>query len=792
MLMVRLFSITIAIASLLASSSGSAADRAIATAAAEGQKAVKPAALPPDAMALEFWPDQELDSVLWAAGVPGECRARCVSELDLGRRLDGVAEVVLAPAAVLSNRGDVSSCLEDAEARGDIGSEAFLARCYPKWDGAALRVPLREGMAASDSEQSRFTIITDTMPQELPTASQEFVVSSGGGPSEQDGIASVGAAASEGEEGEGEGEVNVITGREVYIGASPALVALREACRVVHEQNVSWLHRKRCVLSVGAHSDVSSIGDLDNAHRLASLVARLVRFTFADGVELNFNHVHDHGAYYAGTNATDEVGAFAAFIKYLRAEFDALQPRWADLAVADLAWLRRAAPSASSAAGEGEDYYAKNIRYLETFLSKVADPAQARLAWAMHRRDKHSPKPSPYHLSIAWDVRPNAFVPHEDPVNYAFVEDASETSDSGRTIVNSAGSGLLAEGAPPAAAAPEQAEGIAPPPVKKETKKKSAFGFSVLKSLGAMLGVPSLSRPKTQRSAPNARPTSAPTAQAQVGNQEGHQQLLEFVPSHPDETDGEGVPIWGLIAEDIDEVRCLASVQPLLGARPKGSLGLASSKELTVYPNMQFHLHKGGADFKGRLHGDSHAPTGLTAKLSLGSMLSNLVTVGGVPPEKARVLVQPHLLLPGTDAVDLLDVHVEGAETSGLLRSGTMVSAASAVGRTRELERAASELALEERDEAALLHLESVAAFEEGGSGDAGRQLKKESTLPVARRRRLAREHRIERHGLRGVTLLGPHLADEGRSAGLAYLDLRAPIMRLVPVLSAQVRSPEQ
>jgi hypothetical protein len=608
-------------------------------------------------------------------------------------------------------------------------------------------------MTPSDSEQSRFTLITAAMPQAL---SEESVVTA----SEQDDA-----------------------GVEVYIGASPALVALREACRIVHEQNQSWLHRKRCILSVGAHSDSSSIGDLNNAKRLAFLVARLVRFTFADGVELNFNHIHDHAAYYRGANSTDEVGAFVAFIKYLRAEFDALEPLWETHARTDLAWLQRAAPSA---AGTGDDYYSKNIRYLETFLSKVADPAEARRAWAMHSRDKHSPKPSPYHLSIVWDVRPDAFVPHTDPVNFAFVEDLAETDTSVHTH---ASSGSHVEDGHSAAVVREEVEASHLPPVQKEAKKKEAYGFSVLKSLGAILGVPSLSKRKTPRPPPTARPTAAPTLPIPEGE---HQLLLDVSPSLPDETGGEGIPIWGLIAEDIDEVRCLASVQPLLGTRPKGSLGLATSRDLAVHPNMRVHLHRGGVDLKGSPHGDGRAANGLVAKLSLGSMLSNMLSIGGVSPEKARVLVQPHLLLPGTDAIDLVDVDVEQVATSGLMRSNLMVSAASAVGRARELERAASELAREERDEAALAHLEAVAAFEVGGNGDAGRQLKMESTLSGARKKRLTREHRIERHGVRGITLRGSHHHDKKRSAGLVYLDLRAPIMRLVPVLMAQVHSSDQ
>lgn len=764
------------------------------------------AVLPSDAMALEFWPDQELESVLWAAGVPGQCRARCISEADLSRRVEGLAEVVLTPAAVLSNRGDIATCLEDAEARGDVGSEDFLARCYPAWDGAALRVPLREGMAASDSEQSRFTLITASMPEELPVVSDAAVLVVG----------------SEGEEeasGSGGSPEVQITGKEPYIGASPALVALREACRIMHEQNQSWVHRARCILSIGAHSDASSIGDAGNAARLAGLVARLVRFTFADGVELNFNHVQDHRVYYRGEVdngvAEDEVGAFAAFVRHLRAELDVLQSLWADHARTDLAWMRLAAPSAASAAGEGDDYYAKNVRHLEAFLSKVTDPAESRRAWAQHKRDPYSPKPSPYHLSIAWDVRQNAFVPHDDPVNFAIVvQDVSGADGEEEAEIGETAQDIGAE----EPAHPEEAP-AAPEKAPATKKKKTSSGFGILKSLGAMLGVPSLLKPKVQRPPqpqPTARPTAAPTAEAPPPPDS---EVLGIVPSSlPDDTDGDGVPVWGLIAESVDEVRCLASLGPVLGASaavghmtftpetrgtPRLPAGDAASRHLLLQPQM-LHLHKtDGTDLKGKLGGDEGKDAPLATKLSLGSLLSNMIGVGGVPERVARVLVQPHLLLPDTDAVDLLDVDVEGMPASELMHSEMLTRAASAVGRARELDRMAADMSEAEREEEALRHLEAVAAFEESANGDARRQLKSKSAFRSARRRRVAREHRTDRHGMSGVVLRGA--GDGGHSStrpagnregggsvgGLAYLDLRAPVMRLVPVLSAQVRRPE-
>ena len=121
-------------------------------------------------------------------------------------------------------------------------------------------------------------------------------------------------------------------------------------------------------------------------------MAKAVQITFADGVDLDFEHMTDFDTF-AGDH---EFEAFAALISTLRTELDAVAAVWAQSATARLAALHATfnglQPWQKSSV---KQWYATQFLYLKEVASN-----------------------KPPHLEISWTTRFNAWVPKDDPYNY--------------------------------------------------------------------------------------------------------------------------------------------------------------------------------------------------------------------------------------------------------------------------------------------------------------------------------------------------------------------------------------
>merc|ERR1719321_1805303 len=119
-------------------------------------------------------------------------------------------------------------------------------------------------------------------------------------------------------------------------------------------------------------------------------MAKFVAHTFADGVDLDLEHLTPY------QRMGDEFNGLAAFIKAMRSELDDVASNWASNAAAKKA--------AMQAEYDGlEDWKKQNVKnYYETNFNYL---------------DEVASNPVP-HLEISWTTRFNAFVPDHDSFNY--------------------------------------------------------------------------------------------------------------------------------------------------------------------------------------------------------------------------------------------------------------------------------------------------------------------------------------------------------------------------------------
>lgn len=147
---------------------------------------------------------------------------------------------------------------------------------------------------------------------------------------------------------------------------------------------------KRTKISVGGWSDFARFGTDENAAKAAKLIAKLVRFTLADGVDVDLEHLTPFAADFP---LRDEFGAVATFIVALRKELDDLQSTWVQSVIA-----RR------DALQEQYDQYTDMDAppFFETSLAYLDEVATNGVP----------------HLEISWSTRFNSFVPADTPFNY--------------------------------------------------------------------------------------------------------------------------------------------------------------------------------------------------------------------------------------------------------------------------------------------------------------------------------------------------------------------------------------
>lgn len=172
--------------------------------------------------------------------------------------------------------------------------------------------------------------------------------------------------------------------------SSPGGIAIAEVVRMARMHPSG---PKRAKITLGGWSDYARLGSVANGVKAAKLMAKAVQITFADGVDLDFEHLSPFNTMGGGT----EFAAFQALITTLRTELDAVAASWADSANKRLAAMQKTYNAL-------EDWEKNNVKqFYETNFAYLAQVAS---------------NPAP-HLEISWTTRFNAWVPKDDPYNYA-------------------------------------------------------------------------------------------------------------------------------------------------------------------------------------------------------------------------------------------------------------------------------------------------------------------------------------------------------------------------------------
>jgi len=181
---------------------------------------------------------------------------------------------------------------------------------------------------------------------------------------------------------------------------SPSIIAIAEVVRMARMHPSG---PKRAKITLGGWSDYARIGSAANGVKAAKLMAKLVAYTFADGVDIDMEHLTPYNT------MGDEFGGFVAFVSQLRQEFDQVAKDWVKTANA-----RRQAMADQFAHLEG--WKKKNVAaYYNTSMNHLVEVAAN----------------GPPHLEISWTTRFNAFLPPNDPWNY-LMPDSPKPNASGR------------------------------------------------------------------------------------------------------------------------------------------------------------------------------------------------------------------------------------------------------------------------------------------------------------------------------------------------------------------------
>jgi len=195
-----------------------------------------------------------------------------------------------------------------------------------------------------------------------------------------------------------------------------SIVAITEAVRMgrMHPDGP-----KRVKIVLGGWSDYARIGSVANGEKLAKVMAKFVAHTFADGVDLDLEHLTPY------QRMGDEWNGLAAFINALRTELDGVASNWASNAAAKKAAMQAEYDTLESWKKTNvKNYYETNFNYL----------------------DEVAANPVPY-LEISWTTRFNAFLPADNVWNYltpetTIPENNYETDQEGQKIWPLAGKNI--------------------------------------------------------------------------------------------------------------------------------------------------------------------------------------------------------------------------------------------------------------------------------------------------------------------------------------------------------------
>jgi len=162
---------------------------------------------------------------------------------------------------------------------------------------------------------------------------------------------------------------------------------------------------KRTKITLGGWSDYARIGSAANGVKAANLMAKLVAYSFADGVDIDMEHLTPYARY------NDEFGGLIAFITELRTRFDAYEKNWQSNANARIKALQ--------------------AQYKQKCGTKCANAARYWYISNINHLKEVALMPAP-HLEISWTTRFNAFLPSSnltDRFNY-LTEDSAHPNEA--------------------------------------------------------------------------------------------------------------------------------------------------------------------------------------------------------------------------------------------------------------------------------------------------------------------------------------------------------------------------
>lgn len=193
--------------------------------------------------------------------------------------------------------------------------------------------------------------------------------------------------------------------------ASPSIIAIAEVVRMakMHPDGP-----KRVQITLGGWSDFARMGDAANGVKAAKLMAKFCAFTFADGVDIDMEHLTPFTDNFEGS---DEFAAFAAFVTTLRTELDTVRENWVDTAQKRMTAMNNTYNALENWKKTNvKQFYESSIRFLGEVMTQ----------------------PVPY-LQISWTTRFNAFLPATDKWNYLYPDSGKmdkpfATDDEGRKL----------------------------------------------------------------------------------------------------------------------------------------------------------------------------------------------------------------------------------------------------------------------------------------------------------------------------------------------------------------------
>jgi len=180
----------------------------------------------------------------------------------------------------------------------------------------------------------------------------------------------------------------VVTAATTATDLTSGLVGIGEACRLAR---MAPSGPKRCKVSLGGWSDWARLGSPANAELIAKLVGKLVGYSFADGVDLDFEHLTPYDSQFGGS----EFNAFETLVKSIRKELGVVASTWHQTAKERAEALNATYTKLQPWQKKQAFYYPTNIQYMAEI--------------------QRNPVPV---LELSWTTRFNAFVPENDRFNY--------------------------------------------------------------------------------------------------------------------------------------------------------------------------------------------------------------------------------------------------------------------------------------------------------------------------------------------------------------------------------------